>query len=100
MSKKLSPRTLELLEILQEEAAEVIQAVSKIKRFGTHSFHPDDPLRITNIEHLGIELGDTVGMIDLLISSELSEIGLNWDTIGKNGTAKKEKIKRFLQTEE
>lgn len=98
MPTQLSPRTLELLEILQEEAAEVIQAVSKIKRFGTHSVHPDDPLRITNIEHLVTEIGDVVGMVDLLTNSELNDIGLSWDTIGKSGNNKKEKVKKFLNT--
>lgn len=30
-----------LLDKLQEECAEIIQAVSKIRRFGAHNHHPD-----------------------------------------------------------
>jgi NTP pyrophosphatase (non-canonical NTP hydrolase) len=52
----------EILTILQEEAAEVIQIVSKIHRFG-HS--PD------NIKRLEQELGDLQCMIDLCIEHQL-----------------------------
>ena len=45
-----------LLDKLQEEAAEVIQAVSKIRRFGPHNHHP---LRTqTNLQELTGELED------------------------------------------
>ena len=50
--------TTEILTILQEEAAEVIQIASKIHRFG---YHPD------NIKRLEQELGDLQCMIDLCI---------------------------------
>lgn len=45
-----------LLDKLQEEAAEVIQAVSKIRRFGPHNHHPDRTA--TNLEELTGELED------------------------------------------
>ena len=54
--------TTEILTILQEEAAEVIQIVSKIHRFG---HHPD------NIKRLEQELGDLQCMIDLCIEYQL-----------------------------
>ena len=47
----------ELLTILQEECAEVIQEASKIKRFGQTS---------ENIDRLAKEVGDLVCMIELL----------------------------------
>ena len=47
-------QTQEALDILQEEAAEVIQAVSKIRRFGWENHHPDETQ--TNLEHLEEEL--------------------------------------------
>ena len=47
----------ELLTILQEECAEVIQEASKIKRFGQTS---------ENINRLAKEVGDLVCMIELL----------------------------------
>lgn len=45
-----------LLDKLQEEAAEVIQAVSKIRRFGPHNHHPDREQ--TNLQELTGELED------------------------------------------
>ena len=45
-----------LLDKLQEEAAEVIQAVSKIRRFGPHNHHPDRTT--TNLQELTGELED------------------------------------------
>lgn len=45
-----------LLDKLQEEAAEIIQAVSKIRRFGPHNHHPDRTQ--TNLQELVGELED------------------------------------------
>jgi NTP pyrophosphatase (non-canonical NTP hydrolase) len=55
----------EILSITQEECAEVIQAISKIFRFGFDSRHPDKGY--DNREHLEEELGDLQCMIDLMI---------------------------------
>ena len=53
-----------LLDKLQEEAAEVIQAVSKIRRFGAQNHHPD---RITtNLEELENELEDLLAIVHKL----------------------------------
>lgn len=60
----LDQETKEVLDILQEECAEVIQAVSKISRFGLDNYKPGKPK--TNREHLEQELGDVVAMITLL----------------------------------
>lgn len=49
-------KTQWLLDKLQEEAAEIIQAVSKIRRFGPHNHHPDRTT--TNLEELTAELED------------------------------------------
>jgi NTP pyrophosphatase (non-canonical NTP hydrolase) len=45
-----------LLDKLQEEAAEIIQAVSKIRRFGPDNHHPDR--ETTNLQELIAELED------------------------------------------
>jgi len=50
-------KTDEILLILQEECAEVIQAVSKIKRFG----------EANNIDNLKIEIADLQCMINLAL---------------------------------
>ena len=57
----------EVLDITQEECAEVIVAISKISRFGIDNIKPDKPK--TNREHLAEELGDLQCMIDLLIGT-------------------------------
>lgn len=51
------------MDILQEECAEVIQAVSKVSRFGIDNYKPGKPK--TNREHLAEELGDLLAMITL-----------------------------------
>lgn len=95
---QLTPRTIEYLEILQEECAEVIQAVSKIKRFGLHSFNPTDKKKVLNIDHLITELGDVVGMIKLLTESELGTVeGLTTENISKAGEKKVKKVAKYLQ---
>ena len=55
----------EIMLILQEECAEVTQAISKCFRFGVDNFKPGKPK--TNREHLAEELGDLQAMIDLCI---------------------------------
>lgn len=54
----MNPREEELFGILQEEMAEVIQVVSKRKRFGT---------KARNVKELHQELGDVVAVIKLLV---------------------------------
>ena len=53
-----------LLDKLQEEAAEVIQAVSKIRRFGENSHHPDRTT--TNKQELVTELEDFLAILAAL----------------------------------
>lgn len=59
----IDDRTREILIILQEEAAEVIQEISKIFRFGIDELHRDG---MTHRQKLTEELGDLLTMIDLL----------------------------------
>lgn len=53
-----------LLDKLQEESAEVIQAVSKIRRFGEQSKHPDRTT--TNHQELIQELEDFLAILAAL----------------------------------
>ena len=55
----------EILDILQEECAEVIVAVSKIRRFGIDNSYKDGG---TQREHLVQELGDVSLLIELLVA--------------------------------
>jgi len=54
------------MNILSEECAEVIQAISKCNRFGLDNAKPGKPL--TNAQHLEGEIGDLLAMVDLLQS--------------------------------
>lgn len=79
----------EVMSILQEENAEVIQAVSKCFRFGLDNRKPGKPL--TNREHLEVELGDVLAMIELL-----QNLGIvREDAIERSKQAKFEKLKQW-----
>ena len=85
----MNAQTKEVMDILQEECAEVIQAVSKISRFGLDNFKPGKPK--TNREHLEEELGDMMAMIDILHSMDI----VSYTNIEKAQTAKIEKLKKW-----
>jgi NTP pyrophosphatase (non-canonical NTP hydrolase) len=65
----MDSKTKEVMDILQEECAEVIQAVSKISRFGIDNFKPGKPK--TNREHLEEEIGDVLAMIDIMLEKNV-----------------------------
>lgn len=53
------------LEILAEEAAEIIQIKSKIIRFGIDDYHPKQ--KMPNRQKLEEEIGHFLAMVDILI---------------------------------
>jgi hypothetical protein len=65
----MTPQHKEILDITQEECAEVIVAISKISRFGLDNIKPGKPK--TNRQHLAEELGDLQAMIDLCVNNGL-----------------------------
>ena len=79
----------EVMDILQEECAEVIQAVSKISRFGIDNFKPGKPK--TNREHLEEELGDMLAMICILEKMGV----IDQDALEHATKAKIEKLKKW-----
>lgn len=85
----LNDKEYETLLILQEECSEVIQAVSKIFRFGLDNFKPGKPK--TNQEHLEVELGDLLAMITLLHEQGI----IREEVIEKAMNHKFEKLKQF-----
>jgi NTP pyrophosphatase (non-canonical NTP hydrolase) len=85
----MNEQTKEVMDILQEECAEVIQAVSKISRFGIDNVKPGKPK--TNREHLEEELGDMLAMIDILIVKGI----VNSDNLEIAKLAKIEKLKKW-----
>ena len=83
----MDSQTKEVMDILQEECAEVIQAISKISRFGLDNLKTGKPK--TNREHLEEELGDLYAMIEIL--QELDVV--SWTNIEQAAEAKREKLK-------
>ena len=65
----MNNRDQEILLIAQEECAEVIQAISKIFRFGFDAQHPNEDRN--NLQRLEEELGDLVCMIGLLMNKKI-----------------------------
>lgn len=53
----------EIMDIAQEECAEVIQAISKVRRFGLTTVHKN----VTNQAHLEEEIGDLMCMVELMV---------------------------------
>ena len=64
----ITDRQREIMVITQEEAAEVIQEISKIFRFGIDDSHRDG---MTHREKLTAEVGDLLAMIDLMLDSKM-----------------------------
>lgn len=82
-------KTKEVMDILQEECAEVIQAVSKISRFGLDNLKPGKPK--TNREHLEEEIGDLMAMVTILLDKGIvTRVNLD-----KAEAAKIEKLKQW-----
>ena len=77
----------EIMDIAQEECAEVIQAISKVRRFGMTSKHPDK--KQNNREHLEEEIGDLVCMFDLMREHGMIE----WTNVIVASDRKREKLK-------
>lgn len=77
------------MNILSEECAEVIQAISKCNRFGLENSKPGKPL--TNAQHLEGEIGDLLAMVDLLQSMGV----VTEDGMERAKQAKFEKLKKW-----
>ena len=73
----------EILLILQEECAEVIQAISKVKRFGLDN----------NREQLEQEIADVLCMINLAFNHGI--IDDNEERVKNRITVKEERLKKF-----
>lgn len=65
----MSSKINEILDILQEECAEVIQAISKCRRFGIDNVHEKSGK--TQREALVQEIGDVSLLIELLHAHRL-----------------------------
>ena len=78
-------KTQYLICKLQEEAAEVIQAVSKINRFGETNKHPDRST--TNKQELVGELEDFLAILAVLEQLQWIDLTLSRDNIRQKAQA-------------
>jgi hypothetical protein len=93
MRQQISDTELELLGILQEECAEVIQIISKIRRFGLQSYNPYIEGANTNEVLLMQELGDVLAIVGLLQDSGLLQQG----ALDEARLAKLHKVVKFMK---
>jgi len=78
-------KTQYLICKLQEEAAEVIQAVSKINRFGPQNSHPDRTT--TNLQELVGELEDFLAIVAALEHYQYIDLTLSRESIANKAKA-------------
>jgi NTP pyrophosphatase (non-canonical NTP hydrolase) len=86
---KTQEQILETLGILQEECAEVIVEVSKIRRFGIDSVHYKT--HMTHKKMFESEVGDVLAMVDILIQQGILDIR----SLEEAKSAKKQKLKQW-----
>ena len=82
-----------VMSVLQEECAEVIQAVSKINRFGMNGEWEG----VTNKQALIQEIGDVLAMINVLV--EDTDINIDIEDIEIAIQKKLKKLEIFLPHE-
>lgn len=79
----------EIMDIAQEECAEVIQAISKIRRFGFDGKHPDS--NIDNREHLEEEIGDLMCLFEIMEEREM----IDWGNVALYAQKKRNKLAQW-----
>lgn len=80
----------DILGLLVEECAEVIQAISKARRFGLKSVHKG----ITNRDNIEQEVGDVLTLILIIVQKYpelLTEVGLQ-----KAARSKLERLRKYV----
>ena len=78
-----------LLVVLAEECAEVVQAICKIQAFGMDSRHPETGVR--NVASLQQEIADVLTVVDMLHDADF----LSWSKIEERKELKLERMKRY-----
>lgn len=86
----MNEETREVMLILQEECAEVTQAISKCFRFGPDQMKPGKDR--TNVNMLEEEIGDLFAMVELLVDMK---IGVTQNGINRAKKQKFEKLKQW-----
>jgi NTP pyrophosphatase (non-canonical NTP hydrolase) len=74
-----SANTQYYLDKLQEEAAEIVQAVSKLRRFGPQNHHPER--ETTNLQELVGELEDFLALVAALEADKFIDLTHSQESI-------------------
>lgn len=82
-------RSEEILNIAQEECAELIQIISKVRRFGIDEYHFKD--KVPNRQRLAEEVGDVLCMIMLMIEEGV----ISQEDVEQARNNKVEKLKQW-----
>lgn len=77
----------EIMAITQEECAEVIQAISKIMRFGLETTYKE----VSNKSHLEEEIGDLICMFQLMEETGM----IDWSMVSMHAGLKKQKLMKW-----
>ena len=91
----MNEKNREALVILQEECAEVIQAVSKCYRFGLYNQHKSGATQRANLE---LEVGDMLALVDILVDQGVIDLN-NLQTAKLNKVEKLKKWSSLYETE-
>ena len=77
----------EIMAITQEECAEVVQAISKVNRFGLDAVHNGR----SNRDHLEEEVGDLMCMVELLVEQGV----LDYVSVAEASRRKRQKLMQW-----
>lgn len=91
----MNEKNREALVILQEECAEVIQAVSKCYRFGLDNQHKSGATQRANLE---LEVGDMLALVDILVEQGVIDLN-NLQTAKLNKIEKLKIWSKLYETE-
>lgn len=92
INETLNDQQNEVMLIALEECAEVIQAISKVFRFGIDSVHNG----VSNKEHLEEEVGDLLCMIEMMMEQDILSRGV----VAEAKFAKRAKLKKWSNIKE
>ena len=92
INETLNDQQNEVMLITLEECAEVIQAISKVFRFGIDSVHNG----VSNKEHLEEEVGDLLCMIEMMMENDILSRGI----VAEAKFAKRAKLAKWSNIKE
>lgn len=94
--KQLTDRENEILDKLQEECSELIQVISKIRRFGVHNSNPNIPNAVPNTQRFINELGDLLECVDDLARGQ-NTLGLTSEALIVAMSSARAKIRKYTK---